>query len=108
MQTVSMSRKESTYETRSVFGKEVTQKPGWDHRFWVGDGVRTVGGSGLYNRGQIIEVAEEEKYYRVDYGSGPPSLIREENLEPFDEKNPLSEPPRSFVPPIVPFTGIHR
>lgn len=108
MQTVSISRKESTYKIRSVFGKKVTQEPGWDHRFQVGDVVRTVGGSGSYNRGQIIEVAEEEKYYRVDYGLGFPSLIREENLEPFDEKNLLPEPPRSFATPIVPFMGIRR
>lgn len=46
-------------------------------------------------------VAEEEKYYRVDYGPGFPALIRKENLELFDGRNPLSEPQRSFVPPVL-------
>ena len=65
--------------------------------------MRTVGGGGAYNRGEIVEVAEKENYYRVNYGMGFPSLIMEENLEPFGEKAPLSEPPRSYVPPLLPF-----
>lgn len=101
MQTVSIKSKEGTCEGRSSFGKAVVPKPGWDHRFRIGDVVRTVGGGGSYNRGEIAEIAEKERYYRVDYGLGFPSLIREENLEPFDPENPLSEPPRSFVPPIL-------
>lgn len=108
MQTVSIRSKEGAHHVRSVLGKEVVPEPGWDHRFRVGDVVRTVGGGGSYNRGEIVGVAEEEKYYRVDYGLGFPALIRQENLVPFDYKNPLSEPPRSFVPPIIPFMGIHR
>ncbi len=74
----------------------------WNHRFRVGDEVRTVGGGGPYDRGRIVEVAEKERYYRVDYGLGYASTIREENLEPFDEGDHLSEPPKSFVSPIPP------
>ena len=82
--------------------KEVAPESAWDHRFRVGDVVRTVGGGGAYNRGEIVEVAEAERYYRVDYGLGFPSLIREENLEAFDEKDPLIDLPRSFRPPVLP------
>lgn len=77
---------------------------GWRPRFREGDVVRTVGGGRSYDRGDIVEVTGKAFYYRVDYGLGLFYLIREENLEPFDEGDPLSEPPRSFVPPILPFT----
>lgn len=90
-------------EARDVSSTEVAPEPGWDPKFRVGDVVRTVGGGGSYNRGEILEVTEEDKYYRVGYGRDFPSLIREENLEPFDERNPLSKLPRSFVSPILPF-----
>ncbi len=96
-------------DAQNVSRKEVTPESGWNYRFRVGDVVRTVGGSGAYDRGEVVEVAEEERYYRVDYGLGFPYLIREENLERFDEKNPLSEPPRSFVPPVLPsFVWVRR
>ncbi len=75
----------------------------WIPGFRVGDMVRTVGASGSYSRGEVVEAAREGRYYRVDYGRGFPTLIREENLAPFDEGNPLSRPPRSFVPPVPPF-----
>lgn len=88
-------------EAHDISWKEVVLEPSWDSRFRVGDVVRTVGGSGSFNRGEVVEVGEE-KYYRVDYGRSFPFLIREENLEPFDGSAPLSEPPRSFVPPILP------
>ncbi len=87
---------------RRARGGTVRACPGWEHRFRVGAAVRTVGGSGSYERGEIVEVTEES-HYRVDYGLGFLALIGEENLEPFDEENPLSEPPRSFVPPILPW-----
>lgn len=73
----------------------------WDHKFRVGDVIRTIGGSGSYDRGDIVEVTEDQKYYRVDFGLGIPYLIREENLELRDEEDPLVDPPRSFVPPVV-------
>lgn len=95
--------KEVRYEEiHDVSWKEVATKPGWNPKFRVGDVVRTMGGGGSYNRGAIVEVSREEKYYMVDYGRDFPALIREENLAPFDERNPLSRPPRSFVPPILP------
>ena len=85
-------------------GGRAGPRPVWSHRFRVGDEVRTVGGSGSYDRGRIVEVAQRERYYRVDYGLGHPSTIREENLEAFDESNPVSGLPRGFVPPILPFS----
>lgn len=78
----------------------------WDHKFRVGDVIRTIGGSGSYARGEIAEIAEDDKYYRVDFGLGLPSLIREENLELRDEDDPLLDLPRSFVPPVVPRSPI--
>lgn len=102
MRATSPRREECACEDRSVPGKEIAPGSPRNPRFRVGDVVRTVGGGGAYNRGEIVEVAEED-YYRVNYGMGFPSLIREENLEPFDEKDPLSEPPRSYVPPLLPF-----
>lgn len=101
-QAIPRRRKESAREVWGVSGEESVPEPGWDHRFGVGDVVRTVGGGGAYSCGEIVGVAEE-KYYRVDYGLGFPSLIREENLARFDEKKALSQPPRSFAPPILPF-----
>lgn len=74
----------------------------WNPRFRVGDGIRTIGGSGSYDRGVIVEVVEDEKYYRVDYGLGFLSLVREENLELRSEDDPSLDLPRSFVPPVVP------
>lgn len=88
-------------QEKSVPGGRTVPQRSWNHRFRVADEVRTVGGGGPYDRGRIVEVTEREKHYRVDYGLGYPSTIREENLEPFDEGDPLSEPPKSFVPPIV-------
>ena len=84
-------------EARNVLPRRV-----WSPRFRLGDEVRTVGGGGPYDRGRIVEIAEQKRYYRVDYGLGYPSTIREENLEPFDEGDHLSEPPKSFVSPILP------
>lgn len=103
MQAISLRRTERAYAARNVSEKDGASEPGWDHRFRVGDVVRMVGGGGSYNRGEIVEVAEQENYYRVDYGLGLLSLIREESLAPFDGNDPLSEPPRSFIPPILPW-----
>ena len=93
------------YEARPFSG----EKPPWPHRFRVGAVVRVRGGGGSYDRGEIVAVAADEKYYRVDFGLGFDSLLREEDLEPFDEEDPLSRPPRSFVPPLLPmFPGALR
>ena len=101
MQEISLRRKEGAYEPLSVSGKEIASEPGWDHTFQVANVVRRVDG-GTYNRSRIAEVAQEEKYRR-DYSLGFPSLVREENLEPSDEKASLSELQRfrSSDPPVV-------
>jgi hypothetical protein len=89
---------------REVSPTKVTPESGWRPRFRAGDVVRTMGGGRSYDRGEIVEVTEKAFYYKVDYALGFFYLIREENLEPFDEEDPLSEPPRSFVPTVLPFT----
>lgn len=82
--------------------EEVAHAPAPRPRFRVGDVVGTVGGTGAYTRGEIVGVAHGPRYYRVDFGPGVAVLVREENLEPFDGNDLLSEPPGSFVPPVPP------
>ena len=88
--------------------EDVALAPDWHPIFRLGSVVRTSSEGGAYDRGEIVELAQQPRYYRVDYGLGFPVLVREENLEPFDGNDPLSEPPRSFVPPVPPFAWALR
>ena len=91
-------------EARREPSGDVARAPDRGPRFRVGDAVRTLGGV-AYERG---EVAEKPRSYKVDYGSGFLTSIREENLERFDGSDPLSKPPNSFVPPMLPPFGWTR
>src|SRR3712207_5194435 len=75
MRAISPRREEGACEARNVSGKEIAPESPWNHRFRVGDVVQTVGGGGSYDRGEIVVVAEEENYYRVNYGLSFQSLI---------------------------------
>ena len=60
-------------EARRELPGDVARTPDWEPGFRVGDAVRILDG-GAYERGEVVEVAEKPRYYKVDYGFRVPGL----------------------------------